>query len=79
MARSRTVELLGLLDIVALVVDLLSCRLAVTVTVKSWRACWLIGSVHAGAVLDGLVLLNYFALFVVCGVIEFSKSLLLFL
>lgn len=77
MARSRTVELLGLLDIVALVVDLLSCRLAVTV--KSWRACWLIVSVHDGAVLDGLVLLNYFALIVGCGVIEFSKSLLLFL
>jgi hypothetical protein len=43
------------------------------VTVRSWTTCWSIGSVHDGAVLDGLLLLNNFALIVVCGVIESSK------
>jgi len=49
------------------------------VTVRSWTTCWSIGSVHDGAVLDGLLLLNNFALIVVCGVIESSKSFFLFL
>jgi len=44
------------------------------VTVRSWTTCWSIGSVHDGAVLDGLLLLNNFSLIVVCGVIESSKS-----
>lgn len=44
-------------------------------TVRSWTTCWSIGSVHDGAVLDVLLLLlNNFALIVVCGVIESSKS-----
>lgn len=48
-------------------------------TVRSWTACWSIGSVHDGAVLHGLVLLNKFCTdCVVCGVIESSKSFFFF-
>jgi hypothetical protein len=50
------------------------------VTVRSCTACWTIGSVRDGAVLelDALVLLNCFALLVVCGVIQSSKSFFCF-